>query len=216
MASELLTSPTISKAQWQSRLHGPPPGMSNLYFTSKWPNSGDGGWVSGKYLQIQQTVVVPYRKGYTLPSGAGLDFLMVDLHNVAGSPTSMYPATDRVVYEILIGLKRGMYQVTPFIPGNTNFLLALGYSQMFPTIANPDLKFLGAYTHKDTPDDSPLWKIWVVDNQDPWLLQIAVDQTVDFEKTILYFQVAKHRIAEIPKPDVFTTLRHYSEESGNW
>ncbi len=216
MASELLTSPTISKAQWQSRLHSPPPGMSNLYFTTKWPNSGDGGWVSGQYVQIQQTVVVPYKKGYTLPSGAGLDYAFVDLHNVTNSPTSMFPASDKVVFEILIGLKKGMYQVAPYVPGNTNYLLALGYTQMFPNIADPNLKFMGAFTYKDTPDDNPLFKIWVIDNQDPWLLQIAVDSAVDYDKAVIDFKVAKHRVTLIPKPDVFTTLRHYSEESGVW
>jgi len=220
---EVLNSPTIEYAQWKSRLHGPAPaGKSNLYFTNKWP-SGDTKWVSGQYFQIIDTVVVPYRLGYRLPSAGG-DYKSLDLHNVTGSPTSMYPSGDSIIYETLIGMKKGAYQLGLYIPDAQHYLMALGYSEMYPNNPGiPQTGFMSALTPKDSPEENPLIKIWSIYNMAPWILRLTPDTGVDYEKPILSFQVAKHKVrnmqplanGQAPFP-TFTTVRYYDEENGAW
>lgn len=219
---EVLNSPIIDYAQWKSRLHGPAPtGKSNLYFTSKWP-TGDTKWVSGQYLQIVDTVLVPYYLGYKLPSAGG-DYKSLDLHNVTGSSTSLYPSGDGIVYETLIGMKPGAYSLSLFIPDAQHYLMALGYSEMYPN--NPGIaatSFMSVFRPKDSPIESPLIKIWSIYNMAPWILRLTPDTGVDYEKPVLCFQVAKHKVKTVPSANgqapfpSYTTIRYYDEQNGAW
>lgn len=212
---ELLTPGSVDRAQWKQRLHGPPPGLSNLYFTRAWPNAGDTAWASGKYFQITDTAVVPYDKGYVIP---GNDTLNVNLSNVVSSPVSLFPGNTGVVYEILIGLKPGSYQMGLYVPGVQDYLLALGYSDMYPQPGDANKRFLGVFAPGDSPADDPMIKIWAIFNQAPWILKYQTNAAVDFEKIVTRFKIGKHVVRDISAtpPSVYTTIRYYQENKGTW
>jgi len=207
---ELLTTPAIERAQWKSRLHGPKPAPSNLYFTEAWPDGHK--WAKGKYWEIVETAPVFYEKGYVTP---GDDFIDLDLSNATGG-VKLFPEAEGVVYEMLVGLKPGNYQVGVYIPGPSDYLLALGDSPMYPDLADPERRYLGAITPTDSPYDNPLLKLWAIADMQPWVLKTYVLQGVTFGKPILGFRVAKHRLVQIEKPEVFTSIKYFTEIKGTW
>jgi hypothetical protein len=211
---EVLTPSNVASAQWRLKLHGPAPAPNNLYFTKDWPKNAQTGWATDAYFQIAKTVIVPYRIGRKY---VGNDYQNISLYNVVGSLTALQPNEQNVVYETLIGLKKGAYQVAIYVPGPNDYLLSLGQSNMYPQVGDPNLKFLGAFRPEDSPEDNPTLKLWTINQQAAWLLQIATDRGVDYEKPVLAFQVAKHRVTQLPgKPLVSTTIEYYTTEKGNW
>ena len=207
---EMLTAPTIERAQWKSRLHGPKPQPSNLFFTEAWP--GTHKWCSGKYFEIKETVVLSYSLGYRLP---GNDQKNLDLSNTADG-LKLYPESDGIAYEILVGLKPGNYQISVYIPGVNDYLLALGDTSMYPDLADAVKRHLAVITPEDSPFDNPLLKLWTINDMASWILKIDMLPGVDFDSAILVFKIAKHKLAEISKPDVFTTIKYFTEYKGTW
>lgn len=207
---ELLTTPAIERAQWKSRLHGPKPQPSNLYFTEAWPDAHK--WAKNKYWEIKETALVSYDRGYILP---GEDYKNLDLSN-ATDGLKLYPESEGVVYEILIGLKPGNYQIGLYIPGVNDYLLALGDTSMYPDLTDTARKYLAAITPDDTPYDNPLLKLWAIKNMAAWILKDYILPGVDYDNSILGFKLAKHRLGEISKPDVFTTIKYFNEIKGTW
>ncbi len=206
---ELLTTPSLDRAQWKSRLHNPNT-LKYLYFTPAWPDAQS--WLAGKYFQITQTVVVSYPIDRIIP---GNDQIDLDLSNNSGG-LGLYPAGKNIVYEILVGLKQGNYQVGVYIPTSADFLLALGKSGIRPNLADPDLRNLGTITPEQSPFDNPLLKLWAIYQMDSWILTVDMLPGVDFGKLVLGFAVAKHRIVQIAKPEMFTTIQHFNELKGGW
>lgn len=206
---ELLTMPAIERAQWKSRLHDPDI-LKNLYFTEAWPDVHK--WARGKYFQIKETATLFYPLGYRLP---GDDQKNLDLSN-ATAGLKLYPESDGVAYEILVGLKPGNYQIGVYIPGVNDYLLALGDSSMYPDLADAEKRHLATITPQDSPFDNPLLKLWAINDMTAWKLKVDMLPGVDFDTAILKFIVAKHRLAEIPKPDVFTTIKYFTEIKGTW
>ncbi|MBA7682053.1 hypothetical protein ES703_90399 [subsurface metagenome] len=211
---ELLTTPAIQQATWKTRLHGPKPQPANLYFTEAFSAHP---WCKGKYWEIKETVLVSYDKGYILP---GEDYKNLDLSN-ATDGLKLYPESEGVVYETLIGLKPGNYQIGLYIPGVNDYLLALGDTSMYPDITDDDLKYLAAITPEDSPYNNPLLKIWAIKDMAAWILRTYILEGCGvtagaFEKAILGFRIAKHRLEEISKPDVFTTIKYFTEIKGTW
>ena len=214
---ELLTTPVLDRAQWKSRVHGPPPGLSNLYFSGAWPGSQD--WLTNQFFQITQTSLVKYPYGSLgLP---GNDYEWLDLENANFAPASfsalnLYPNSKGYVYEILIGMKPGNYQTTLYIPGTSDYLLSLGYPPMIPSLADPNLKYLGAFRPEDSPIENPQIKIWTVYQLVSWLLQVYADVGQDYEKPSFMFYIAKHKLTPIKQPSVFDTIQYFSEFRGSW
>ncbi|GAJ03045.1 unnamed protein product, partial [marine sediment metagenome] len=214
---ELLTTPVIEWAQWKSRLHGPKPQPSNLYFTEAWPDPHK--WAKNKYWEIKETAPVSYDKGYILPGDdlvtAGISTKNLDLSN-ATNGLKLYPESEGVAYEILIGLKPGNYQIGLYIPGVNDYLLALGDTSMYPDLTDDERKYLAAITPEDSPYANPLLKLWFIKDMAAWILKLYVLEGVEFEKCILGFRVAKHRLAEISKPDVFSKVDYFTTLRGTW
>ena len=202
---ELMTTPALQQATWKSRLHGPKPQPSNLYFTEAWPDAHR--WCRNHYFEIKETAVVPFDRGYILP---GNDNQTYDLSN-ATAGLKLYPENEDRVYEILIGLKPGNYQVGIYCPGVSDYLLSLGDSSMYPDLADATKRYLGAIIPDDSPYSNPLLKLWAIKDMVSWQLKVYIHPGVDFEKVVLGFRVATHKLAEIPKPDAFTTIKYYTE-----
>ena len=219
---ELLTTPTLERAQWRSRLHGPKPQPSNLYFTKAWPDAHK--WCKGekekeKYFEIKESVLVSYDRGYILPGDdlvtAGISTKNLDLSN-ATNGLKLYPESEGVAYECLIGLKPGNYQIGLYIPGVNDYLLALGDTSSYPDLTDDERKYLAAITPDDTPATNPLLKLWFIKDMASFILKLYVLPGVDFEKAIICFRIAKHRLEEIPKPDVFSKVDYFTTLRGTW
>lgn len=207
---ELLTTPALERAQWRSRLHGPKPQPSNLYFTEAWPDAQK--WAKNKYWEIKETVIVFYPVGYRLP---GDDQKNLDLSN-ATAGLKLYTESDGIAYEILVGLKPGNYQIGVYIPGVNDYLLALGDSSMYPDLTDTEKRHLATISPDDSPFDNPLLKLWAVNNMAAWILKVDMLPGVDYDTAILGFKIAKHRLEEIPKPDVFTKIDYFTTIKGTW
>ncbi|MBA7633616.1 hypothetical protein ES703_41187 [subsurface metagenome] len=212
---ELLTTPAIERAQWKTRLHGPKPQPSNLYFTEAWPDAHK--WAKNKYWEIKETALVSYDRGYILP---GDDYKNLDLSN-ATDGLKLYPESEGVAYECLIGLKPGNYQIGLYIPGVNDYLLALGDTSSYPDLTDDERKYLARITPDDTPYDNPLLKLWAIKDMAAWILKTYILEgcgpaTEAFEKAILGFRIAKHRLAEIEKPDNFTKIDYFTTLRGTW
>lgn len=207
---ELLTTPALQQATWKSRLHGPKPQPSNLYFTEAWPDAHK--WAKNKYWEIKETALVSYDKGYILP---GDDSKNLDLSN-ATAGLKLYPESESVIYEVLIGLKPGNLQLGIYIPGVNDYLLALGDTSMYPDLTDTERKYLAAITPDDTPYDNPLLKLWFIKDMASFILKLYVLSGIDYEKCVLGFRIAKHRLKEIPKPDVFSKVDYFTTLRGTW
>ncbi|MBA7610064.1 hypothetical protein ES703_17269 [subsurface metagenome] len=214
---ELLTTPAIQQATWKSRLHGPKPQPSNLYFSEAFPDAHK--WCKGKYFEIKESVLVSYDRGYILPGDdlvtAGISTKNLDLSN-ATAGLKLYPESEGVAYECLIGLKPGNFQIGLYIPGVNDYLLALGDTSSYPDLADDERKYLAAITPDDTPYDNPLLKLWAVKDMAAWILKLYVLSGVEFEKCVLGFRIAKHRLEEISKPDVFSKVDYFTTLRGTW
>jgi hypothetical protein len=206
----LLASPFTEKVTWRAKLHGPAPQPNYLYFTEAWPDAHK--WAKGKYWEIKETALVSYDKGYILP---GDDHKNLDLSNATGA-LKLYPESEGIVYEILVGLKPGNYQIGLYIPGVNDYLLALGDTSAYPDLTDAERRYLAAITPEDTPYDNPLLKLWAIKDMASWILKLYILPGVDFSKAVIGFRIAKHRLEEIPKPDVFTSIKHFLEIKGTW
>jgi len=202
----LMTTARLDMARWKSALHQP---SQNLYFTEQWPSEF---WCSGKYYHIEKSVLVNYDRGYIIP---GDDHKDIDISNETGA-LGLYPTRAGIVYEILVGLKPGNYQVGVYIPGPNDYLLALGKSDMYPDLTKVEKRYLAFITPEDSPYDNPLLKLWAIADMPSWLLKVYVRPGVDFEKFVLGFRINKMQVKEISKPDVFTEIKYYTQISGTW
>ena len=203
---ELITHPEIQRAQWKTRLHQI---GQNLYFTPAWRIID---WVAGKFFQIKEAVLVPWDRGFIIP---GNDHKDLDLSN-AGGGLLLYPEAEGIVYEILIGLKPGNYQIGVYIPGVHDYLLALADTDAYPHLTCPERRFLAAIIPEDSPYNNPLLKLWAVKDMPKWILKVYVREGVDFEKCIISFRVNKLKVEEIPQPAQYTTIKWYEEIRGAW
>jgi hypothetical protein len=204
---ELLTTPALQQATWKTRLHTV---GQNLYFTEAWPDAHK--WARGKYFRITHTALVTYDKGYILPSD---DSKNLDLSNATGA-LKLYPESEGICYETLIGLRPGNYQIGIYIPGVNDYLLSLGDSSTYPDLSNADRRYLAAITPEDTPATNPLLKLWMIKDMSAWILKLYVLEGVDFEKCVLGFKINKLRLEEIPQPQNWTTIDHFVQIRGTW
>lgn len=205
---EQLITPQLAQATWRTKLHGPKPQPCYLYFGEDWLSHK---WIQNKYWKITETVLVPYDVGRITP---GSDEINLNLSNADGA-LKLYPSAESNIYEILVGLKPGAYQLGVYIPGPDNFLLALGDSSMRPDVTDADRRYLGKFAPEDTTYENPLLKLWAIHKMPAWILKLYVEG-VDFERVIIGFKIAKHRVEEIAKPDVFTTVPYFDSIKGTW
>lgn len=205
---EMMPPESIQMAKWESRLHGPKPKPCNLYFPQAWESLR---WMPNKYFRIVKTTIVPFAFGLITP---GVDWVDVALNNNNATQIpslNLYPVADGIIYEMLVGMGEGNYQIAPYIPASDRYLLRLGYDTMYPDLTSAINVYLGEFEPEDSPADDPMIKLWAVNQMQPWILKVYVRPGCDFEKPILVFKIAKHNLVEINKPDVFDTIEYYSE-----
>lgn len=163
-------------------------------FSSAWPDTHK--WVKGKVFEVsQEPIIVPYAASYKIP---GSDYKDVDLSNATGG-LLLYPENEGILYQVAVGFKPGQYVIHTYIPTG-KYVYALGESSMYPDVTSATMKYLGAKTYKDSPNDSPLWYLYSIKDMSAFILRLLVLEGIDYEKVTLELKVNKCQIKEIETP----------------
>lgn len=169
-------------------------------FSPAWPQDNISGWCSGRAFEVSQDpIVTNYPISRIIPTG---HYALIDLSNQVPPPTAnyslqMYPAQIGVVYQISIGMKKGDYFVQLYIPRNV-YVYNVGSSAIFPDISDSTFKYLGAKYPDDSPDTSPTWNLYAINQMVAFVMAIYVDGP-DFDKATINFQINKCPVTEIPQ-----------------
>ena len=135
----------------------------------------------------------------------GADYQNLDLSNenipsmtsppgISGT-LQAYPAQAGILYEIALGLHKGNDIVQLYVPMN-QFVYTLGSTAIFPQISNQYYRYLGAKRPQDSPEDSPLWKLYAIYSQAAFVLQPYVDG-VNFDKVTIDLYINKCPLREV-------------------
>lgn len=166
-------------------------------FTQKWPDALSH--VKGKNFRIAKTAQISYALDWKLP---GDHYLDIDISNATSGKKNLYPETEDVLYEMLLGFKpfNGFTQI--FFPAETA-VYRLDYVDMVPTISDAEKRYIGAIEPKDSPADDPRLKLYLVYKLDPIILRTYINASEEYDKPVWAITVNKCRLeqtAEIPKP----------------
>lgn len=172
-------------------------------FSSQFPNSANFAWASGRTFEVAaDPVLTKFPVALKLP---GSDYQLLDLSNqnipnmssppgISGS-LQAYPAQTGILYEIAVGLHPGNYIVQLFVP-KSQYVYTVGATSIFPDIANQYYRYLGAKRPQDSPERSPLWKLYAIYSQTAFILAPFVDG-VDFDKVTIDLYINKCPLREV-------------------
>jgi len=188
-----------------------------------WPSdSNKGGWFSGKYFVVSKdTILVDYPVSRNI---VNQDYAVIDLTNqtnptIPGIPHptpgqqgtfQMYPATESILYQISVGMKKGPYFVELLIPSGAVPIYQMGSSSIPPSIIDPVYRYLGARYPKDSPVDSPTWFLYSILNAPQIVLNVLMDggdteaAGVLYGKATIVFRVNKCFLKQINLGDIAT------------
>ena len=184
-----------------------------VYFSPAWP--GTHKWASGKLFEVsEEPIVVSYPVSYILP---GDDYKDVDLSNSTAG-LKLYPESEGVLYQALVGIKPGDFLVHIYVPKD-KYVYALGESSMYPDVTDASKKYLGAKTYADSPYNAPMLQLYFIKDMPAFYFRFYVLEGVDFEKCTVIFQINKCKLTEIEEPDEdmikkATRIDYYTELSG--
>lgn len=165
-------------------------------FTDRWPDSLSH--IRGKNFKIAQTAQIPYAIDFKLPGNKYLD---VDISN-ATDKQKLYPETEDVIYELLLGFKPFNGFIQFYFPAETA-VHRLDYVDMIPSISDANKRYIGAIEPKDSPADDPRLKLILPAKLDPLILRIYTNPSEEYEKVIWVMTINKCKIektTEAPKP----------------
>jgi hypothetical protein len=165
-----------------------------VYFTPQWPDTYK--WCKDRAFEVERSQVVHYASSYIIP---GDDYKDIDLSN-ATAGLKLYPTDEGVLYEILMGLKRGEYLIHIYIPKD-RYVHSLAEASMIPTPTDPTLKYLGAIQWSDSPHTCPLIKLYAIKDMPAFILRLYALEGVDFEKITIEWHINKTKLKEITKTD---------------
>jgi hypothetical protein len=172
-------------------------------FSSLFPNTQNFAWASGRSFEVSaDPVLTKFPVALKLP---GADYQLLDLSNqtvpVMTSPPGIsgtlqaYPAQTGVLYEIALGLHKGNYIVQLQVPKG-QWIYNLGSSAIYPDITSQYYRYLGAKRPQDSPEESPLWKLYTIYAQPAVILIVYVDG-VNFDKATIDLYINKCPLREM-------------------
>lgn len=166
-------------------------------FSDKWPDALSH--VRGKNFKIQKTAQIPYALDWKLPGDYYLD---VDISNATSGKENLYPETEDVMYELLLGFKPFNGFIQFYFPAEV-VVSRLDYVDMLPVISDSKKRYIGAIEPKDSPADDPRLKLYLVYKLDPLILRIYINPSEEYEKPIWVMTFNKCKLektTEVPKP----------------
>lgn len=149
-----------------------------VHFTSGWEVSA----VRGKFFKIDRAVQVPFKVFKIVNAGATYS------HDFEAN--GLMPESDSSLYEIACGFS-GSFILEPDI-GNVPSL-KLEKSGFVSDLADVNRRYLGTYTEKDTPFDSPRLRVITVAKMQSVTFKFYCD-SIDYEKLRVNFIVNRCRI----------------------
>lgn len=189
-------SPTLHKASVEVR----PSDLllqkgSWVRFSSMFP--GSHKWAGGKTFEVsQEPIIVPYLLSYIIPED---DYKDVDLSN-STTGEKLYPESENVLYQIAVGFKPGDYLVHLYVPKDT-YVYPLGDSSMYPDVSHVKKRYLGAKTHRESPDTAPLLNLYAIKDMPAFFMRFyTIADAVAFEKCTAQLYINKCKLTEIEGP----------------
>lgn len=170
-------------------------------FSSKWPKGSYYDWATGGVFKVSSDpILTKYPISRVLYSQ---DYVYLDISNQVPPGTvgatfslQMYPADTMVIYQIVVGMRKGNYFVQLFIPKSI-YVYNLGSNSIYPDITNSTYRYLGAKRPEDSPADAPLWTLYAISQQPAFIIAPYVDQGINFEKASLEFNINKCQLTAI-------------------
>lgn len=179
-----------------------------IYFSPLWP--GNWKWASGKLFEVfEEPVIVNYPTQKLLPVN---DYKDIDLSNATGG-LKLYPENESVVYEIMLGIKKGDFITHFYTPSTSNWIYRLGNSTMFPDVTDADKRYLGAKEPEDSPADAPTISIYTIKDGPPFYIRPYVTAGT-YESCRYVFHINKCKVREIqpPAPNDTVAVRAHEEK----
>jgi hypothetical protein len=184
-----------------------------VQFSNQWPAEHD--WASGKTFTVaEEPVVVSFPMTWTIPGG---DYVDVNLATVPSAFTTtllnLYPSKQGVVYQAAIGFKPYDFFVQVGIPAAQQYVYKLGASYMYPTLTDPNLKYLGEKTAQDSPVNAPLLFFYLINNMPYFFLRLYALEGKNWEKCSVMFYINKCQLQLAPNanPQNALLIPYYSE-----
>lgn len=153
--------------------------------SDKFKNDEQTSWFANTFVVDLDPVLVRYPLSDII---ADQDYVDVQLWNLIGTAPSpgvdhptvayskrMYPTKTNVLYQIAVGMKPGPYFVLTNIPKGTTPIYQLGSTDILPSVDDPAYRYLGAKYPQDSPEESPTWYLYAI-NQGP---QITLTKFMD-------------------------------------
>lgn len=157
-------------------------------FSNQFPKDNKTAWASGgTFVVSQDTVLVDYPVSRNILNG---DWVNLDLSNDSNPtlpgvphPTALqagtlqlYPATQNIVYQISLGMKRGPYFSQFYFNSQANPpVYQLGSAAIQSGIADPVYRYLGAQYPQDSPDKFPTWFLYSIMQAPKMIVQLFMD-----------------------------------------
>ena len=160
-----------------------------VFFEGGWP---DETHKNQQWYQVQRTqqIKLDIPRIVTAGSSIDLDFSAPSGGGIGDLNLSLLPTKPDTLYEILLGLK-GLPLLYPMY--NNSFYQKLEVTNVTPDTANANLRYLGFYDELDSSFEAPRLREYVVKDQQPPVLRLYNDQTLD-EVLILRFIINRCKL----------------------
>ena len=141
----------------------------------------EGGWPvakNDKWFQVQRTqqIKLDIPRIVTAGSSIDLDFSAPAGGGIGDLNLSLLPTNDNTLYELLLGMK-GKLTVYPMY--NNSYYQKLEVTGIVPDTGDRNLRYLGSYDALDSPFEAPRLREYVIKDQQPPVLRVYNDQTLD-------------------------------------
>ena len=161
----------------------------------------DGGWApeshkDQQWFQVQraQQIKLDIPRIVTAGSSIDLDFGAPSGGGIGDTNLSLLPTKSDTLYEMLLGLK-GLPLAYPMY--NNSYFQKLEVTNVTPDTSDRNLRYLGFYDELDSPFEAPRLREYVVKDQQPPVLRLYNDQTLD-EVLIIRFIINRCRLVATP------------------
>ncbi|MFH1031123.1 MAG: hypothetical protein V1767_00930 [Chloroflexota bacterium] len=171
-------------------------------FSSAWQGNFPENLPGGSFIVKEEPVLVKYDISRIIP---GNDFVDIDLSNQTmptaagvGGTQQLYPSQPGVLYQIVLGFKKGNYFIPFYIPGGSPIFTLSSSFLTSPNFAAADgRRYLGSKTYRDSPEDTPLISLYTIQNMPSIVLRYYADIGINFEKIVVTYNVNKCKISPI-------------------
>ena len=163
----------------------------------------DGGWPEGtgknrKWFQVEraQQIKLDIPRIVSAGSSIDLDFSAPAGGGIGDLNLSLLPTNSDTLYEMLLGMK-GLHSCYPMY--NNSYYQKLEVTNVAPDTGDRNLRYLGSYDALDSPFDAPRLREHVVKDQQPPVLRLYNDETLD-EALIIRFIINRCRLVAVSQP----------------